>query len=372
MQVRILDTTRRHDVQQFIRFPFQLYRGSAHWVPPLISEMELNLDHRRHPFYEHSTAAFFVAESGRETLGRIAVMHNRNHNAHRGAQVAFFGFLDVVPDMAVSDALFDAAFAWARKRGLEEIIGPRGLLGTDGGGVLVEGFEHRAALGIPYNAPYYDEFLQRAGFRKDTDHLSGYLRGDHQLPERFFALAERVKAHRGLTIKSFGSSEEMRAWVPRVAQAHKQAFAENHEYFPPTQAEMALIAENLIAVADPRLVKLVLQGEQVVGFVLAYHDISPALQRCRGRLWPLGWYYIMQERRRACWANVNGIGVLPSLQGLGASVLLYTELAKSLQLVGFRHAEVIQVNEANLKSKLDMETIGVRWYKRHRCYRRPL
>jgi hypothetical protein len=32
----------------------------------------------------------------------------------------------------------------------------------------------------------------------------------------------------------------------------------------------------------------------------------------------------------------------------------------------------VQVSEQNMKSFSDMEAIGVRWYKRHRVYRREL
>jgi hypothetical protein len=110
----------------------------------------------------------------------------------------------------------------------------------------------------------------------------------------------------------------------------------------------------------------------VVGFIISYHDISPALQKSKGRVWPLGWWQILQERRRAEWVNVNGIGLLPEYRGLGANTLLYTELQKTVHAFGFKHIEVIQVDEFNFKSKSDMEAIGVQWYKRHRSYRYKL
>jgi hypothetical protein len=146
----------------------------------------------------------------------------------------------------------------------------------------------------------------------------------------------------------------------------------NHEYFPPSEAEVNLIAETILSVTDPRLIKLVMKGDEVIGFILAYHDISTALQKCRGRLFPLGWYYILRERKRAEWVNINGVGLLPEYRGMGGNALLYSELSKSIHAVGFKHMEIIQVNESNHQSRSDMEAIGVRWYKRHRNYRRSL
>ena len=162
MQVRKLDTERARDANQFIDFPFELYRNCPQWVPPIVPDMKLILNRRKHPFYRHSTADFFVAESDGKTLGQIAVLDHRNYNEYQHRRHAFFYFFDVVEDVQIARALFGAAFEWARSRGLNGMIGPRGLMEGDGLGLLVEGFEHRPAMGIPYNYAYYDAF---AGFR---------------------------------------------------------------------------------------------------------------------------------------------------------------------------------------------------------------
>jgi hypothetical protein len=80
----------------------------------------------------------------------------------------------------------------------------------------------------------------------------------------------------------------------------------------------------------------------------------------------------MTERRRTKWAIINGAGLLPEYQGVGANVLLYTELAKTIKDHGFEYADLVQVNEVNKSSMADMESIGVNWYKRHRAYVRDL
>jgi hypothetical protein len=110
----------------------------------------------------------------------------------------------------------------------------------------------------------------------------------------------------------------------------------------------------------------------VIGFIFAYPDISAGLQRARGRLWPLGWLHILIERKRTNWVNLNGVGVLPAYQGIGASILMYAELARAIKGFGFEHADFVQVGEDNLKSRADVEALGVRWYKRHRNYKRSL
>jgi len=372
MKIHTVDTERRRDVRQFVDFPFDLYQPCPQWVPPLVSDEVKALDRTRHSYYRHSTAGFFLAKSEGQALGRLAVMDYRPFNDHLGRRTAFFGLFEAVDDRDVAHGLFSAAFDWARARGLDEMRGPRKLGSAEPAGVLVEGFEHRPALGMPYNYAYYDALITGVGFEKEGDNLSGYLSGDYELPERFYRLAEQVKERRGLWIKTFASKKELLDWVPRVASVLTTSFAEFEDSVPPTEDEVVAFRDTILAIARPDLIKLVMKDEEVIGFLLAYPDISAGLQRARGRLWPLGWYYLLRDKKRTDWVNINGMGVLPAHQGRGAVLLMYTELARTIKSYGFRHADIVAVGETNIKSRSDMEAIGVQWYKRHRSYRRAL
>lgn len=372
MHIRLLNTDSRRDVNQFVEFSFQLYRNCPHWAPPLRGESAGILNKRTHPFYRHSDADFFVVEQNGRTLGRMAMLENRNYNAYRQTRTAFFGYFDVVEDDEAAALLLQTAKEWAKARGLADIIGPRGVIGIDGS-VLVDGFAHRAALTIPYNYPYYDRLIQASGFRKLTDLLSGYLPGDYLLPQRLKRVAEKVKRRGGFWVKRFASKRELKQWIPRILQVHREAFSQTRSFYPPTPAEVQRIIDTVMTIADPRLIKLVMKGDQIVGFIFAYHDVTEALQKINGRLWPFGWIHVLRARRTTEWLNINGVGMLPSHQGLGGNVLLYTEIEKTVHESGqFKHIDVIQVDEQNFKSVSDMGSIGVQWYKRHRHYQYSL
>jgi len=371
MRVRSISLDDPHAVSQFITFPFTLYRDCPQWAPPLLAAARYTLN-PRHPFYEHSTAKFFLAESDDQVLGRIGVMNNRNFNQYTNAQTAFIGFFESVNDPTISDALFQAAFNWARSHRLDRILGPRGLIGSDSHGLLVDGFDCRPALGIPYNFPYYESLFQQAGFEKDLDHISGFLRGDQQLPEKAFQTAEKISALRGYTIRTFRKKADLYAWIPRLVEVQSRIFANTYLYFPPTEAELISAAEDFIAITDPFLIKVVMKDDHVAGFILSYRDFASALQKSRGSLWPLGWWYILLERSRKEWLDINCIGFLPEYQGEGCNSILYASLARSIQASHFKNIEIIQVNETNQTVLNELEEIGVTWHKRHRSYRKEL
>jgi hypothetical protein len=219
-----LDHTNRKELKKFILFPFDLYRNCPQWVPPLLKNVYDDFNPGKHPFFQHSELQLFLAEKDGKVIGRVGVLDNRRYNEHLGQKTAFFGFYDVIEDLEASQALFQAVFNWSQSRGLNRIVGPRGLNSTDNTGILVDGFEHRAAMWLPYNYPYYDEFIKEAGFQKDTDHLSGYARGDQPMPDRLLRIASRIKERRGFEVIHFQNMRDRKYWIPRVWKVLIEAF----------------------------------------------------------------------------------------------------------------------------------------------------
>ncbi len=371
MKVRQLTATRR-DVRDFVAFPFRLYAGSAEWCPPLASSVELALDRQRHPFYRHSDGAFFVVEQAGEVVGRIGVFDNQAYNTYRRSKVAFFYYFDVIDDAEASRALLDAAAEWARARGLDLLMGPKGMLRSDAYGILVEGYEYPAPMGVPYNYPYYATLIEAAGFEKELDYLTGFIVKDDELPERVFRLAAKIKERSGFSVQSFRSKRELRAWIPEIQRVNNEAFTQVWGYYPIDDAEVQMIGDQLITVSDPRLLKVVTKDGAVAGFAFVFPDLAEALRATRGRLWPLGWIRFLIEMKRTRRLVGNGVGLLPQYQGLGATAMLYAELNDTIRSRGADYLELIQVMDSNIKSLGDMNALGVTWHKRHRVYRRCL
>jgi hypothetical protein len=116
-----------------------------------------------------------------------------------------------------------------------------------------------------------------------------------------------------------------------------------------------------------------MKGDEIAGFALAYPDLTAAIRRCRGRLWPLGWYHLMREFKRTQWLNFNGGGILEQYRGLGGNALLYMELYNMLvSHPQYLHADLVQIQETNTRMVQELRAANVNEYKRHRVYQRPL
>ena len=373
MHVIAIDPQNRRDARRFLEIPFSVYRNIPQWVPPLQSDARRMLDRRRHPFYRRSEAGFFLAMDGdARPVGRIAVLHNRPFNEFNHQQTAFFYLFECAEEPDAARALFEAAFDWARSRGLTRIQGPKGFSALDGTGILVDGFEHRPALGIPYNPPYYSHFVGAAGFEPTDEVVSGYLSGHAAFPESIHRASELIQKRRGLHVARFRTRRDLRAFVPRLQALYNASLADTIDNTPLDDADARAMAEQLLWFANPRLIKILMKEDEPVGFLFAYPDISAALQRTRGRLWPLGWADLLLEMRRTRWVNINGAAIVERYRGLGGTAILFSEMQRSIVEGGFEHADLVQVGVFNDRIQRELRDLGIDFYKRHRSYARPL
>jgi len=372
-----IDTTDRQQVQRFIDLPFRLYRDCPQWVPPLRGDTALAMNRRKHPFYEHSAADFFLATrsdgngSASRVVGRVAALENVRYNEAHGTRTGQFYYFDCEDDDEAAAALFGAVFDWARARGLDSIIGPKGMTVFDGYGLLERGYEYRQMMNMMnYNYPYYLRLVEAQGFVKEVDFVSVAIEGERfRLDERIHRIAQRAAQRRNLRVLQLKSKGDLRHWAQAIGRAYNQAFVNNWEYVPLTEREIKFILDQLILVANPRLLKFIVHGDDVVGFALGFPDISAAMQRANGRLFPFGLLDMLRELRVARRLAGNGAGILPEFQGLGGNALLYTTMEETLKEFNYNWCELTQVAETAVQMRHDLENIGGEPYKNHRVYR---
>ena len=373
--VEKIDTDNRRQVKRFVELPYRLYRDCPQWVPSLLLDAYAYLNRKKHPFHEHSDVDFFLAVRDGRDVGRIAAIENKPFNKYHNTRKADFYFFDCENDLDAATALFDAVFEWAKARRLNSVVGPKGMGPLDGYGILVFGHEHRQTMTmLNYNFPYYERLVEDLGFVKEVDFVSCFLPADKfQIPERVEKIAQRVMQRGGLQVKQFKNKKELVSWAPRIGKAYNDAFVHNWEYYPLSQREIDFIVENIMTIADHRLIKIIVHGDDVVGFLFAFHDVSAALQRAHGRLFPLGLLDILLEIRRTSTAAVNGMGILPEHQGHGGNAMLYSEMGRTLlNFKQFAHVEMAQVAETTEQMRADLKNLNGVEYKNHRVYRKSI
>ena len=71
----IEEVSSKKDIREFVKFPFELYKNSPYWVPPIIAE-EMNVfDKTKNPILQDAEVTLFLAY--KNSKDRWA--HSRNY-----------------------------------------------------------------------------------------------------------------------------------------------------------------------------------------------------------------------------------------------------------------------------------------------------
>ncbi len=376
--VEVHQVADRRERKLFLRLPWRLYESDPLWVPPLLGAVNKQLDPRRHPFFKHAEARLYLAWRGARPVGRVAAIVNHLHNSYHGETTGFWGFFETEPDPGVARALLDRAADDLRGCGMTEMRGPFNPSTNAECGLLVEGFDRPPAILMPYNPPYYPEFVEQAGHRPIKE-LYAYVlfaeqvAGDQGTRQRLERIARAVqRRHPEITVRSLAMAR-YKAEVAALGEVFNAARRDNWGYVPTTDAELQLMAREMKPIALPDLILIAELRGKPVGCLISLPDINPLLQKLNGRLFPFGWARFLWGKRRIRRLRVFGVACLPEYRGLGVTALLFDRFIRNGLRWGCPEAELSWVADDNLQSVRTLQSaFQPRLYKRYRIYGREL
>ena len=273
--VKIIEVETKKQLNDFIKFPFKLYKDEPNWVPPLISERKEFFDKEKNPFYRAARTKLFLAIRNGDIVGRIATCVNYQHNEYHMENVGFFGFIDLIDDYEVASKLLKVAMITLKKEGMEKMRGPTSFSTNHEIGFLIEGFDKPPTVMNPYNKPYLPKLAEKFGLKKVMD-LNAYLiTKDTPIPERQRTLVEKIKARNKIKVRSldFSKFEEE---VTLVNQIYNQAWEQNWGFVPMPKDEFFYMARHLKEIVDPEMALVAEVNGEPAAFSLAVPDINQA------------------------------------------------------------------------------------------------
>jgi GNAT superfamily N-acetyltransferase len=361
----------RSDLKRFIRFPWKVYQGDPNWVPPLILDMKDRLDRKKHPFFEHAEAEYFLAWRGRETVGRIAAVHDRTHNECHGETTAFFGFFECLNDLEAARALMEAASGWARERGLTRIVGPMNLSLNDECAFLLEGFDTPPVIMMPYNPRYYLDLMADCGLVKAKDLYAFRAWTKRPVPEKAQAVIEHTRESGRFTVRKVDKARLVDEAL-KIADIYNRGWSRNWGFVPWTPNEMKHMVKNLAQFAD---LDLVLFGEsegRTVGFAFSLPDYNQIFIKMNGRLLPFGIFRFLLGRGKVHGIRSLVFGVVPEYMHTGLAYALYQRIREVAEAKGIEWCELSWQLEDNEAINRFAASIGAELYKKYRIFEKSI
>lgn len=369
--VCIKSVSTRKDLEEFIKFPITLYAGNGQYVPEMANDVRDSFNPDKNHGLSFTEVQAFIAERDGKVVGRIAGIINSRANKKWNSSVVRFGYIDFIDDLEVSKALLDTVVEWGRERGMTEIQGPLGITDFDKEGMLVEDFDRMGSMIDIYNYPYYPKHMEAHGYSKITDWVQIRVEIPSEVPQRYARVAKLSSEMYGLKVRKVTLQEAYNGEGRRVFDLMNQAYAPLFGYssFTPNQVDYFL--KMYLPVADMELIPLVENDKgELVAAAVTMASMSKALQKSKGKLFPVGWWHMFKalKLKHEDTVNMMLIAVRPDMQGLGVNALIFNDLIPVYNKKGYKYAETGPQLEDNVKELSQWKPLNPEILKRRRCY----
>ena len=377
MAITVKPVSSKKELRKFIRFNYEMYKENPYSVPDLYDDMLNTFNKKKNAAFEFCEAEYFLAYKDDKIVGRVAAIINNKANEVWDKKDVRFGWIDFIDDIEVTKALLEAVEQWGKERGMTHIIGPLGFTDFDAEGMLIEGFDQLSTMATIYNFPYYPEHMEKLGYTKDADWVEFKIYIPDAIPEKHQRISDLIQKKYNLKIKKYTSNKKVsKEYGQEIFELMNEAYSPLYGYSPLSQRQIQQYIKMYLPIIDLRMLTLITdEDDKLVAVGISMPSLSEALQKSRGRLLPLGWFYLLKAlfmKKRAKMLDLLLVAVKPEYQNKGVNALLFSDLIPVYQKLGFIFAESNPELEQNGKVQAQWGYFETHQHKKRRAFAKEI
>jgi hypothetical protein len=324
--ITIKEAVSQAELRDFVRFPFSLYKNHPFWVPPLIADELETFNKNKNPAFETADAKFYLAYKQGKIVGRIAAIVNWDEVKKQQKSKVRFGWWDVIDDVQVTAALLNKVYEFGKINKLEYVEGPMGFSNLDKVGVLTDGFDEIGSMITWYNYSYYAKHLEALGFIQEKEYWEHKMKFENIKPEFFYKAQELIKKRYQLRPLNFTKTKDIMPFVDKMFDLFNESYADLSSFVAITDIQKEYFKKKYISFINPEYIKFVVdKNDKMVGFSIVMPSFAEALQKANGKLFPFGFYHLLQARKKSKEVLFYLIGVAPEYQSKGVTAIIFNE-----------------------------------------------
>jgi GNAT superfamily N-acetyltransferase len=370
MPVSIKTVETKAELKAFIKFPLDLYKDCPYYVPNIYMDEMSALDMDKNPMGKYCKARKFLAYKDGKVVGRVIAIINEIANRDWNHSEVRFGWIDFIDDMEVSKALIEAVIAFGKEHGMNQISGPLGFTDFDSEGCVVEGFDDISSFALKFNYPYYAKHFEALGLAKANDWLELRIFVPDTVPDKVVRASKMLQERYGLHIRKITKRDVYKEnYGQKVFDLINRTYSQLYDFtvLPPEVIESYI--KMYLGLLDPKFLTLVEDPDgKLVAVALTMPSIARAVQKGRGYMFPLGWWYLLKSMyiKYEEALELLMIAVEPEWRNKGVHALLFNEIIPNLQKGGFKYGE----SNAEMESNASVQNIWNAYDKEFKRRRR--
>ncbi len=357
------------NINDFIKFPYKVYKDNPYWIPQLDSENKKLLSDKN-PYWQHAKRQLFLAYDENENIiGRIAAIIDYNYIKFQEEEIGFFGFFECIDNVEAAKLLFEAAKKWLKENNIHKMMGPMNPSTNDEVGFLYEGFDSCPKILMPYTHQYYIKLADESGLKKIKE-LYAYnipVALDDRMPRLTKALKIVQKRNPNIKIRTF-DKKNFKKELADVIEIYNSAWEKNWGFVPWTDEEFKAIAKDLVSLLDENIVMLACDGDKTVGMLIAIPDYNYVFQKMKGKLFPFGIFKFLYYRRKIKDLRLMIMGVRKEYRQKGIEAYMSLEALINSVKGGYKNCELSWILDDNIMTQRTAEMMSGELYKKYAVY----
>jgi hypothetical protein len=227
-----------------------------------------------------------------------------------------------------------------------------------------------------YNYPYYVSHMENYGLVKENDWIEMQIYPPQELPERFGRMAKIVQERSKVRVDKVKDCKEL---VKKYGTSYMDvidiAYQKLYNFQPLTDRQKKQYCDAYFPLLNFDFVTVVVnENNEVVGVGVGMPDISKALRKCNGKLFPFGWYHILKALKAKTYEafDLLIIAVRPDYQDKGLNAVIIADQHPYFVKYNIQRVETTAIMETNYKNLNHWEVFPHKYHKRRRAYIKPI
>ncbi len=348
--IQIKEVNSAKEMKQFVDLPFEIYKDNPYWVPSLKKE-ELKSFDANNDIFKTVDATFFLAFKNNEVVGRVVAIINWTEVKKLNKSKVRFGWLSFKEDINILKALLTAVENVGKIKQLSYIEGPMGFSNMDKAGMLTDGFDRVATLIGLYNKEYYPQYIQELGYKPKAEWLEYAIDIENlQSVKKMDKLCEMIQKRYDIEPFHFKTIDEMLPYVDEMFDLLNVTYADLQSFVPIEKFQIEHYKKKYLKFIHPDFISCVKNKQgKMIAFAITMPSFSKAFQKTKGKLFPLGWWHLMQAQKKNDHVEFYLIGIDPDYQNKGVNALIFKELYDSFTKRGIKTLETNPLLVENTK-----------------------
>ena len=172
---------------------------------------------------------------------------------------------------------------------------------------------------------------------------------------------------------NFTKTSEIMPWVDQMFELFNHSYARLSSFVRVSDAQRDYFKKKYLSFINPEYIKFILDSEdRIIAFAIVMPSFSRALQKARGKLFPMGFYHLLKARKNNKDAVFYLIGILPEYQNKGITAIIFNEYYHTFRRKGVEMCYRTPELADNIAVQKIWKHFGPEIYKRRCTFRKDL